>query len=92
MILHNYDASINSDHNISNWEVVVNHPTVPRQVDGSSCGVFVSMTAYHWLIYHTLPSRNDWESSDVDCDLRNFIVNFILKTIDMEKNRRVSVD
>jgi Ulp1 family protease len=92
MQLFNCDLSESSDHNISNWKLIEEHPEVPIQNDGSSCGVFVCMTAYHWLIYHTLPSTNDWECSDVDCDLRNFILNFLLTAIDTESNRTITVD
>jgi hypothetical protein len=56
------------------------------------CHTLVMYYKFYPTKEHTLPSTNDWECSDVDCDLRNFILNFLLTAIDTESNRRITVD
>ena len=49
-----YDTSINSEFNIYTWHVInkINLPfAVPKQTDGSSCGIFLVMSAYSWYMF-----------------------------------------
>ena len=67
--------------------------TVPRQSDGSSCGIFLIMFALHWYTFTRLPNEDaDWNDDDVNNaipTLRHFVLNFIRKTIHKE-NERIS--
>ena len=61
MLRLNYDVSHNLDYDIYSWQLInqVNIPLhVPKQTDGSSCGIFVLMTAFDWYNYQRLPSQN----------------------------------
>ena len=66
----NYDVSDNSDYDIYSWQLInhVNIPKyVPKRTDGSSCGIFVLITAFYWYNYQRLPSKyDDWNCEHVD--------------------------
>ena len=84
----NYDVSHESDYDIYSWHLVndINIPQhVPIQSDGSSCGIFVLMTAFYWYHYQRLPNKSDdWNCEDVDSihsNFRHFVTYYILHTI-----------
>ena len=91
----NREFDINKEeYNIYKWKDFdhKNIPnTVPKQTDGTSCGVFVILTAKHWYDSGSLPDEvEDWDQKDVDAEgqnLRQYIIYTILSTIQREKNR-----
>ena len=92
----NYDVSPNSDYDIYSWHLInnINIPNhVPIQTDGSSCGIFVLMTAYYWYNYQRLPNKyEDWNCENVDSNcsnLRHFVTYNIFNKIYNENNRNI---
>ena len=94
----NYNTCPNLEFHIYNWKLVTsnNLPShVPRQQDSSSCGVFVLMCAFYWYKYNRLPDFNlDWNSNDINSsrpNLRQFILYFIIKTVNNEYVRSLDL-
>lgn len=92
---HNYDII---EHNVNAWNIItsVNLPsTVPRQRDGSSCGIFVVMTAYYWYQFRRLPHNiTDWNEENVNSrtpNLRHFVLHQIIHTIYLENKRLLDI-
>jgi Ulp1 family protease len=95
LINHDYDIA---QINVNSWNIInsSNIPSsVPRQRDGSSCGIFVSMTAYYWYRYRRLPDKNtDWNESNVNSltpNLRHFVLHHIFHTVYLENARILNV-
>ena len=91
-----YDVSQNSDYDIYLWQLTnhLNVPQhVPKQTDGSSCGIFGLMTAFYWYNYERLPNKNDdWNCEDVDSiqtNLGHFVTYIIINTIYNENRRQM---
>lgn len=81
-------------HNITTWTIIdsSNLPSsVPKQTDGSSCGIFLAMTAYYWYHYNILPDKNvHWNENNINSltpNLRHFILHEIIHTIYLENKR-----
>ena len=60
---------------------------LPRQYDGTSCGVFTSITAYYWLQHRRLPNLRDFSDDNIIrltdehiCILRLFMATIIQQT------------
>ena len=90
----NYDTSVNSEYDILTWHIINenNLPSyVPVQNDSTSCGIFLVIFAFYWYTFHRLPnSYTDWNARDIDLsvpNLRQFVLHFIIKTINNENNR-----
>ena len=66
LIEHQYDIL---HHNSSTWTIIdsSNLPSsVPCQRDGSSCGIFVAMTAYYWYQYKILPEASSYGKKETE--------------------------
>jgi Ulp1 family protease len=96
-ILRWYQTELNKhdyDINVSTWNIInsSNLPSsVPRQRDGSSCGIFVAMTAYYWYKYRRLHDKNtDWNENNVNSltpNLGHFLLHHIIHTVYLENAR-----
>ena len=51
--------------------------SVSRQSDGSSCGIFVAMTAYNWYQYRRLPGKNVYLNECNDGSLKLLIQDIL---------------
>ena len=60
------------------WRVERVTAQTPRQTDGGSCGVFVSMYAWYWMMFGRLPTISDFTNADHE-ELRCFITSAILR-------------
>jgi len=56
----------------------------PKQTDGSSCGVFISMILYYYMLNGQLPDQNAFQNSDIP-KARHFMLHQI-----MDGKRRAS--
>ena len=96
LIEHGYDLL---EYNTISWTIInsLNVPLyVPRQRDGSSCGIFVCMTAFYWYKYKRLPHKNnDWNESNINSlrpNLRHFILHHIFHTVYLENRRLLETE
>lgn len=67
---------------IDTWYVVWGEQlpqNLPRQLDGTSCGVFVAITVYYLLVQHRWPTRKDFTQGNISA-LRLFMLKVILDT------------
>ena len=85
------------EYNIYKWKDFdhTNIPnTVPEQTDGTSCGVFVSLTAYQWYQTGSLPDKDlHWSEKDVDAidqNLRNHMLYSIVSAIQINDKKKKS--
>ena len=70
-------SRIVSNGSTASWTVETVIPNLPKQTDGTSCGVFVSFYAYFWINYRRFPTTQDFVQETVP-HLRLFMASRLL--------------
>ena len=63
------------------WNIYYNRNNLPRQRDGTECGVFVSMFAFHYIVFKKHPTTSDWDTPMLP-KLRLFIAYQIFRLLE----------